>query len=324
MITLPHRRTNPQHLLSLSASRSPLTGLALILSLGFNITALIVPFMVLDTAFGSPTDYTMFAGVKLLWKSGLQALAVLVIAFSVVFPFAKLTALAWVWAFGQARPQAALRLLRLVEPLGKWSMLDIFLVCLMLALTNDQWAVSTHPRSGVACFLAAITLSMLCGSHLSRKHGLTQETRLRPITGGLTLLGVGLLAFLPIVRINSFWLRDDSMTFLDTMRNLAGAGAWSLAVAVGVFLLLAPAAAGVSHLWGTWLRLIQRDSTVWARRAAGCEHWGMLDVFTLALLIFLIEGRSMVPTEVQPGAWILVACVGAQIIGRLWPAASKE
>jgi len=286
---------------------------ALACSLVLNIAALGFPFMHLKTVLMPAEDYTLLGSVQLLWSGGLYALAVLVFVFSVIFPFAKLAAILWVWREGGRQPERAGRVLGLIERLGKWSMLDVFLVALMISLTSSQWIIKARAGVGVGFFLIAIVLSMLCGARLAKAHGHRGQTRLDPLSGALTLVCVCLLALVPLLRVESLWLRDSSLTLVSAMTGLAGAGAWGLSIAVLAFLVVAPLLQGVGQL-GQWLgRRRGREVHAWARLTTEAKHWGMLDVFALALMIFLIEGRHLVPTSVQPGCWILVLCVAAQV-----------
>lgn len=286
---------------------------ALFASFFLNVAALVFPFMHLKTVLMPAEVYTMFAGVKLLWQGGLYALAALVVAFSVVFPFAKLATITWVWLRGREHPERAVRLLHLVEALGKWSMLDIFLVALMIALTSSQWIISSKPAVGITFFLLAVILSMLCGAHLASRHGLSLRRRQDPAGGFLALLCVCMLTLMPVLEIKSFWLSRFELSLVSAMTGLAGAGAWSLSFAVLAFLVAAPMTQGAAQLLALRARRAGLDASRWEQVAAHAEHWSMLDVFTLALMIFLVEGREMVPTQVQPGCWILIVTVALQV-----------
>lgn len=286
---------------------------ALVCSLVLNIAALGFPFMHMKTVLMPAEDFTLFASVHLLWSGGLYALAVLVVVFSVIFPFAKLAAIVWVWREGGRHPGAAEGVLRLIERLGKWSMLDVFLVALMISLTSSQWIIKARAGVGVGFFLVAIVLSMLCGSRLAKAHGHERHAPPAPLGGALALLCVCLLTLVPLLRVESFWLRNSSLTLVSATTGLAGTGAWGLSIAVLAFLVLAPLLQGFGQL-GQWRALRQgRDARPWTLLVGEAKHWSLLDVFALALMIFLIEGRHMVPTSVQPGCWILVLCVGAQV-----------
>lgn len=282
---------------------------ALLASFACNVLALLLPFMQLKTVLLPTKVYTMFGGVRLMWEGGLYALAVLIIAFSVLFPFAKLGAICWIWQRGHHNPSLADRVLSLVERLGKWSMLDIFLVALMIALASGQWILKATPSLGVTFFLIAVVLSMLCGAHLARSRGHTVLPLRAPVEGLVSLLCVGLLLLVPVLRVDSFWLRNEHLSLTAAVGGLAGVGAWSLTLSVVGFLILAPALQGVFQVQALRHRRAGLDATRWECLSALARHWAMLDVLALALLIFLIEGRHMVPTAVQPGCWILVATV---------------
>src|SRR4051812_8033280 len=64
-------------------------------SLACNVAALLTPFMDLRIGF-STEPYSLLNSVRMMWSTGLYVLAALVVAFSVVFPFAKLAILSWV------------------------------------------------------------------------------------------------------------------------------------------------------------------------------------------------------------------------------------
>ncbi|HEX3133069.1 MAG TPA: paraquat-inducible protein A [Planctomycetota bacterium] len=84
--------------------RRPLIGGLLGLSLILNIAALCLPFVMVDAAGSDPYIYGLIGSVQMLLDSGMIALAVLVVAFSIVFPFAKLGMLSWLWWVGVQTP----------------------------------------------------------------------------------------------------------------------------------------------------------------------------------------------------------------------------
>ncbi|MFH1498634.1 MAG: paraquat-inducible protein A, partial [Verrucomicrobiota bacterium] len=94
-----------------------LVGAILAVSFACNVTALLIPFMDLRIGLVT-TPYRLTNSIVMMWERGLYVLAVLVVGFSVLFPFAKLGALAWLCA----RPvvdAAGRRRLHLLERLGK-------------------------------------------------------------------------------------------------------------------------------------------------------------------------------------------------------------
>src|SRR5688572_987477 len=95
----------------------------LAISTALNVAALSLPFM--DMRRGLGTDpYSLKASVELLWESKLYVLAVVVVAFSVLFPLVKLGMMALV-LFGGVAARREPGLLEFAERYGKWSMLDV-------------------------------------------------------------------------------------------------------------------------------------------------------------------------------------------------------
>lgn len=295
----------------------------LLASLALNVTALFVPF--LDMRRGlSTNEYSLPKSVSLMWESELYVLAAIIVVFSVCFPFFKIGVLVSI-VTGWIHPRKRAGWLHLVEKLGKWSMLDVFIVCLMIALANDQWLVDARPRFGILCFTFAIVLSMISSAWMEAR--LSKPVRLVPIPRrALTklafiqtfLLGLVVAVLLvPFLEIDDWLLVDRPISLVGAVAGLWETDARTLAVIVAVFLALAPLVS--SALCFTILRGRARDRDVSrARRALiVVRHWDMLDVFALALGIFLVEGRSFVRTDLAWGAFFL-----ALLLAFYWPASA--
>ncbi|MFA6285836.1 MAG: paraquat-inducible protein A [Opitutaceae bacterium] len=286
-------------------------------SLACNIAVLMLPFMQLRVGL-SQSPYSLLSSVDMLWSSGLYVLAILVVAFSVVFPFAKLGVLLWLCAHREINARR-LRWLTWVERFGKWSMLDVFLVCLILALTSGQFLVGSTPLVGIPVFVAAIMLSMAGGELLSV--ALPFPPSPPPLKGGvfaggggwLTLSGLALAGTigLPFLRIHDWLLADNSYSIVTIVPTLMSKAVVP-AVITGAFLIFTPLAAWIaSCVW--WLRLRNGQTADAAyRHMLLWRRWSMLDVFGLALAIFLVEGDYLMNTEVRWGALALVALLGLQ------------
>ena len=265
--------------------------------------------------------YGLFRTVGLLWDSGLIALALLVVGFSAVFPFVKLAVL---WSCTVRGPASGRRgRLALVEALGKWSMLDALLVAILLALTKGQWLISAEPRWGIPLFVGAIALSMTAGAliteawHPTAPPATASATRAPfraapwslAIIAGLSLMGA---QFLPTLSIDSFWLTDHSYSLLDITWAMATQGSWSLAALLAIGCLILPWA-----VWGCLVRaLITAHPAAALHQSARLGAWTLIDVFALALAIFLLEGSAFVPTGTGPGAALLVAFLIFHILAR--------
>jgi paraquat-inducible protein A len=113
----------------------------------------------------STEDDTILDGVVLLYTTGSWPLALIVLIASVVIPLAKLIALSYLLLSVQRRSIAGsherIRLYRLVEVVGRWSMLDVFVDTFTVALIQLQPLMSVKPGPGVIFFAAVVVLTMI-------------------------------------------------------------------------------------------------------------------------------------------------------------------
>jgi len=108
---------------------------------------------------------TILSGVVHLWVSGSWFVAAIVFVASIVVPLFKIIALALLLISVQRRstrwiPQRA-RLYRLVEAVGRWSMLDIFVVTLLAALVQIRSLAIVKAGPAAIAFGAVVVLTML-------------------------------------------------------------------------------------------------------------------------------------------------------------------
>ncbi|MDP3980653.1 MAG: paraquat-inducible protein A [Chlamydiota bacterium] len=295
----------------------------LLASFLLNIFALIVPFIDVRKVLHPVTHYNLIRSIFLMWDNGLVILAIIVVICSIIFPFAKLTVLAsGLLHFKRVNTDAFL--IKWVEILGKWSMVDVFIVCFILALTNDQVFVDSRPRIGLYAFILAIMLSLISGSLLiqslhSEAQGKTFAHKSRPplwygIVVVLSALGwLGVLV-LPFVSIDDWLLRDHAFTVATFIWAISQQRAPLIAVVLVSFLVLIPALELILD-WSIWYGLRHGQTCSLRRFAVNLiRPWSMIDVFLIALIIFLLEGQSLMTLE--PG-WGIVMLVMIVVINGL-------
>jgi len=128
------------------------------------IPANILPVLRTNTVVSSDAD-TIMSGAVFLYTSGSWPLAVIVLVASVMIPLGKLVALAYLLITVQRGSVASnrdrARLYRLVEIIGRWSMLDVFVDTFTVALIQLQPLMSVEPGPGVVFFMAVVVLTML-------------------------------------------------------------------------------------------------------------------------------------------------------------------
>ena len=128
------------------------------------IPANVLPVLTTN-ALGSSDSDTIIGGVVFLYTSGSWPLALIVLIASVMVPLGKLVALAYLLiavqrgSLGSSRERT--RLYRIVEFVGRWSMLDVFVDTFTVALVQLQPLMSVEPGAGVLFFAAVVVLTMI-------------------------------------------------------------------------------------------------------------------------------------------------------------------
>jgi paraquat-inducible protein A len=127
------------------------------------VPANVLPIMHTDSVLGSQYD-TIVSGVIFLWSTGSWPIAILIFFASVMVPLLKILGLVVLVVSVQRRstwaPQQRTRLYRLVEFVGRWSMIDIFVVAILAALVQFQGLASIEAETGAVAFGAVVVLTM--------------------------------------------------------------------------------------------------------------------------------------------------------------------
>ena len=128
------------------------------------IPANLLPVLTTTTAAGADSD-TIMQGVVLLWSPTGWPLSLIVLIASIMIPSGKIAALAYLLISVQRAslengPQRV-RLYRIVQFIGRWSMVDVFVDTFTAALVQLQPLMSVAPASGLVFFAMVVVLTML-------------------------------------------------------------------------------------------------------------------------------------------------------------------
>jgi paraquat-inducible protein A len=312
----------------------------LVVSAALNVIALLpgVPFLEIDSILlrSLAGPYSILHVIRLLWEHGLYPLVVLVVGFSVLFPPLKLV-LATMSLARNMTQEGRERLLSVLGHLGRWSLLDVFVSLLILLVLSKQGFVGVSVHYGLYCFLGAIILSMISGAIL---HELCRrfipDDRLPPdhvrpliVFAGwqgvvATVLAVGaiigiFLAFSkPMFQVDQFGMASNLWSLKDGIAFLFTDGLRLFAVIMLLFLVVGPAV--VMTLLTTTLYIPMPHR--WRRRCylmtKYTAEWSMLDVFSLAMVLYLSEQANFVPLEIKGGTWFLFGSVVVFAGAVLW------
>lgn len=127
------------------------------------VPANLLPIMTTTNVFRSST-YTIAGGIGELWADGAYGLAAIVFVASIIVPLLKIVALAVLaWTARRAsrwRRLERARLYRVVETVGHWSMLDVYVVVLLVGMVRFGRLASVQPEPGLIAFAAVVILTM--------------------------------------------------------------------------------------------------------------------------------------------------------------------
>jgi paraquat-inducible protein A len=130
----------------------------------FYIPANLYPVMSV-TSLGRTQSDTIFSGVVFLLTHGMWPLAAIVFVASIFVPLLKLLILIFLLLSVQLRsrwrPRDRTRLYRVTEAIGRWSMVDVYVVTLLVALVHLGNLASIEARAGAVFFCAVVIITML-------------------------------------------------------------------------------------------------------------------------------------------------------------------
>jgi paraquat-inducible protein A len=114
---------------------------------------------------GSEKADTILSGVIYFLHHGDWPLALVIFVASVLVPILKMGSLAYLLITVQRRSviqkQERTRLYRITELVGRWSMVDVFVVAMLAALVQLDALATIIPGNGAVCFAAVVVLTML-------------------------------------------------------------------------------------------------------------------------------------------------------------------
>lgn len=303
-----------REILRLPASRGPLLGMMWTLTaLGLFLSAALLPLMDVSKA-GLAQSASLVVVSTGLSESGMPFLALLAGALVVWIPLLAMVAL-FMLNLGTLRGAAfpgwrlVLRMLRFAK---QWSMPEVFLLAVLVALLKIGDLAETALRPGLA-FLAGATLCLLMafrqmerdqlgtrlGPQGSPQHAASLQAVLAFMAAALILLVPANLLPIMVVRMGS---EEHASTILGGIRQLIEHGSWGIALIVFVASLLVPFAKIGGLGWLIWHSRRPSQHPLAPRLHQVVEfigRWSMLDIFLVALLAGLIRFGPF--AEIRPG-----------------------
>jgi paraquat-inducible protein A len=127
-----------------------------------------LPIMITSSVITGHEPHTILGGILELWHTGSWDLALIVFIASIAVPILKIAALALlvITSARKSRWRQTERasLYRLIETVGHWSMLDVFVVVLLVGMVRFGAFASVEPAAGLLAFGAVVVLTMLASA----------------------------------------------------------------------------------------------------------------------------------------------------------------
>ena len=131
-------------------------------------TALYVPSHLLPimtvTELGVVSHNTIISGMMTFWRTHDYPIVIVIFTASILIPLLKLIAMSWLCAAATGRAHPSLkklgRIFWLTELLGRWSMVDIFVVGILVSIMQLGNYMTITPGPGVLAFAGVVVLTM--------------------------------------------------------------------------------------------------------------------------------------------------------------------
>jgi paraquat-inducible protein A len=132
----------------------------------FMVPANILPFMTIEL-YGNVHSSTIWGGILSLAEAGSIPIALIVFLASMVIPVVKLVILFYLslTAKNHKNPRFKTRLYHIVEAIGRWSMLDIFLLAVLVAIMKLGAWTRVEPELGSLLFAFVVLFTMLASAN---------------------------------------------------------------------------------------------------------------------------------------------------------------
>ncbi|MGR5061920.1 PqiA/YebS family transporter subunit [Photobacterium sp. DNB22_13_2] len=122
---------------------------------------------------GKRVEDTIFSGVASLVNSDMLGIAIIIFVASIVVPVAKILGLAFLLLTIQFKRSVKhlqrMKLYRFIQWIGKWSMMDLFVISIMVALIDRDQILYFTPGPGAIAFGVVVVLTMLAAESLDSR-----------------------------------------------------------------------------------------------------------------------------------------------------------
>lgn len=128
---------------------------------------LFLPVITFTELIVRKSTYSILGGIADLHRHGEHVLAAVIFTFSVIFPVVKMLSILILW-FAAIRPSDRRVLVGRLGMLGKWSMLDVYVIAMTVVIAKSSAFFKAEPEPGIYLFGASVALSMFTSARIER------------------------------------------------------------------------------------------------------------------------------------------------------------
>jgi paraquat-inducible protein A len=133
----------------------------------FYVPANLYPILRMEF-YGAYSESTVWDGCVKLFQDGQYVVAVIVFLASILIPLFKLLGLFFLVVTTRIAPdrrrQDRTRIYRIIEVIGPWAMLDVFLLAILVALVKLDQLATVLPGTGLLAFTAVVVFTILASA----------------------------------------------------------------------------------------------------------------------------------------------------------------
>lgn len=134
---------------------------------GCLVAGLILPAITLKELIFWTNTFSVLTGIQSLFDEGHYFLGLVIMLFSIFFPIFKLIILSMVWFFELPSGKREFYV-HWLGVLGKWSMLDVFVVAVTIVITKISGLAKANAEIGIYFFGISVALAMIVTERIER------------------------------------------------------------------------------------------------------------------------------------------------------------
>jgi paraquat-inducible protein A len=142
--------------------------LMLLLSFGLFLAGLFRPFTQVTKLWLFEDNVSVYSGLITLFQENELFLFGILLIFTVIFPFVKISALLGLWLKPGLKLQQMAGVHGFVAHLSKWSMLDVFVVAVLVVLIRSGGVATIKAQDGLLLFCASVVLTQIASEWTGR------------------------------------------------------------------------------------------------------------------------------------------------------------